>query len=214
MQQNLKRVQGTQLFRPDCLLPLATQVDYLEQALQIAYASEVLSRGRQLVPDQATRANLHKVAEWLTNPLAKPWLLIYGGVGNGKTTLLRAIQAFVNSQRFYIGNTRVQMLVQTASRLSALAVESPRLFESRTDQECIGIDDLGVEPLEVNSFGTRSTPIAELLLHRYERMRFTILTSNLSEEQLTSRYGERITDRLREVCDRLWMDGASYRGTV
>lgn len=212
MQQNLKRVQGTQLFRPDCLLPLAPEVDRLEQALQIAYASEVMARGRTLVPDQATRTNLRKIAEWMVNPKAKPWLLIYGGVGNGKTTLLRAVQAFVNSQNFYIGNIRVKMIVQTSSRLATLATESPQYFFDHTDQECIGIDDLGIEPVEVNSFGTRTTPIAEMLLHRYERMRFTIITSNLSEEQLTDRYGERITDRLREVCDRLWVGSASYRG--
>lgn len=212
MQQRLKRAQGIQLFRPDCLVPLASEVDRLEQALQIAYASEVASRGRQLVPDQSTRANLRKIAEWMVNPKAKPWLLIYGGVGNGKTTLLRAVQAFVNSQSFYIGNIRVKMIVQTSSRLSALAKESPQYFYDRTDQECLGIDDLGVEPVEVNSYGTRTTPLTEMLLHRYERMRFTVITSNLSEEQLTHRYGERIIDRLHEVCDRLWVGTTSYRG--
>lgn len=212
MQQRQRRAQGTQLFRPDCLLPLAPELDRLVQALEIAYASEVLARGREVVEDSFTRTHLRKIAEWMVHPKAKPWLLIYGGVGNGKTTLLRAVQTFVNSQRFHIGNNQVKMVVQTSSRLSALASEYPTTFQERSDHECLGIDDLGVEPVEVSSFGTRTAPMAELLLHRYERMRFTIITSNLSEEQLTHRYGERIVDRLREVCDRLWVGSPSYRG--
>lgn len=212
MLQNQKVALGIQQFRPECLSPLVAEKGRLEQALQIAYASEVIARGRTFVDDPSTRSHLHKIAEWLVNPLSKPWLLIYGKVGNGKTTLLRAVQAFVNSQRFYFGSMQVKMLVHTASHLTSLASESPQIFSERSNLMCLGIDDLGVEPLEVNSFGTRTSPIVDLLLHRYERMRFTIITSNLSEEEMSRRYGERIADRMLEVCDRLWIGGASYRG--
>lgn len=210
-QQTERRVQGTQLFRPHCLLPLTPEVDTLEQALQIAYTTEVQARGHALVADTATRTHIRRIAEWLTNPSAKPWLLIYGGMGNGKTTLLRALQSFVNSQHFSIGNTPVRMLFRTSIRLCQLSRESRELFDDYTNHECLAIDDLGVEPVDVSTYGTRHTPIVELLLHRYERMRFTVISSNLSEEQLTLRYGERIADRLREVCDRLYLPTPSYR---
>lgn len=73
------------------------------------------------------------------------------------------------------------------------------------------VDDIGTEPEEMNVFGTKITPIADLLARRYERRYPTIITANLGLESIADRYGARILDRLQEVAEFVEFGGESYR---
>lgn len=60
------------------------------------------------------------------------------------------------------------------------------------------LDDLGCEPENCIIYGTSYHPISEIIYHRYRNQLTTILTTNLTDNELASRYGPRIMDRLEE----------------
>ena len=84
----------------------------------------------------------------------------------------------------------------------------------------LAIDDVGEEPAEVISFGMVYTPIRDLLEERYSRQKLTIITTNLVENkskeifQISSHYGERVVDRIREMMKILTFRNASYRDSI
>ncbi len=70
-------------------LPISKQTAL--QYLQWAYSNEVARRGDSFDLDAPTVEKMNIVADYLTNPAAKPSLLLFGTLGNGKTTMARAI---------------------------------------------------------------------------------------------------------------------------
>lgn len=50
------------------------------------------------------------------------------------------------------------------------------------------------------------------LYYRYDRMLITVLTTNLGDEEICTRYGVRIADRMNETFDAIVFKGTSYRG--
>ena len=47
---------------------------------------------------------------------------------------------------------------------------------------------------------------------RYDRMLPTIITTNLTKDEIKKRYNERIYDRLRDTCNLVTFRGQSLRG--
>lgn len=80
----------------------------------------------------------------------------------------------------------------------------------------IVIDDIGTEDCPVMKYGTATNVIADVLDRRYymgylrHNVR-TIVTTNLTDEQLKQRYGVRIDDRLNEMFEFTIVDGISLR---
>lgn len=80
----------------------------------------------------------------------------------------------------------------------------------------IVIDDVGTEDCPVMKFGTASNVIADVLDRRYyqgflrDGVR-TIVTCNLTDEQLRKRYGVRIDDRMNEMFAFATVGGRSMR---
>ena len=73
------------------------------------------------------------------------------------------------------------------------------------------LDDLGCEPENCIIYGTSYHPISEIIYHRYRNQLTTILTTNLTDSELASRYGPRIMDRLEESFDFIAYTNPSYR---
>ena len=196
-----------------------------------AYNNIVIQRGGTPTDEASTKANIQSIARWLTDVKLRPSLLMRGGVGNGKTTTAKSIVATFEALKLLavqkLRNDRWQMnteqdAVYTAlSRLPALrivsAVDAVALakeedsFRQMRKELVLIIDDLGTEPATAKVYGTEQTPIAEIINHRYEAMLTTIITTNLNDDAIAKRYGERTIDRLREMCERLTFTGASYR---
>lgn len=74
------------------------------------------------------------------------------------------------------------------------------------------IDDLGVEFLDRG--GHFHSRLDELLDERYSQMRPTLITTNLNAQAFKERYGDRITDRIREGCEFVEFSGNSLRGSA
>ena len=75
----------------------------------------------------------------------------------------------------------------------------------------IMIDDLGTESPDSVHFGSRRDAVSELLYSRYDKKLVTHFTTNLTALALKDRYGERITDRLREMVHQVYLEGESKR---
>lgn len=186
-----------------------------EQAAEILTASyqvEVECRGRTCDLDQPTRQHIDRMAHFLTDPADTHYgVMLIGGIGNGKTTMMYALQRamwFVNRTKPYETQRDWQMIIRGARHVT----------EDDRWPKCLGIDDLGLEPLEKMSFGTIVTPSSDVLYHRYEKRLFTIVTTNLALQPnsdgvstIRQRYGDRLADRFKEQYIIIPFHNPSYR---
>lgn len=195
-----------------------------------SYAALVASRGGELQDDDATRRNIARVARWLTSDSTKPMLMLYGGVGNGKTTMARAVislsravrDAYEEESRKTTDRKRSDTLfvaatailvpsMWTAQDIANLAGRRREEYEAVAGRPFLIVDDLGCEPAVVKSYGTEVTPITELIYRRYDTMSPTIVTTNLSKPGIRAMYGDRVADRFNEVFETIGYTGESFR---
>ncbi len=80
--------------------------------------------------------------------------------------------------------------------------------------DMLGIDDLGTEPSEVMDYGNVYTPVIDLLTKRYEEQLFTVITTNLTPQQIRGHYGDRIADRLNEMVKKIVFNNGTYRTNI
>jgi DNA replication protein DnaC len=165
-----------------------------------------------MLNDSVTSERIAKVAKWLSGN-NKTGLLLYGETcGTGKTVMGNAICSLVNymfdspysNERKYVYRTSAINLVKVYSN-------NQDLYNRIVSQELLFIDDLGAEPANIKIYGNEFSPVTELLYNRYDRQCWTIVTSNLSDEHIRERYGARIDDRIREMFDKIYFQGKSYR---
>lgn len=164
--------------------------------------------------DEATASHIASVAKWLIGSTAKPGLFLYGNIGSGKTTMAKAAAQLINM--LYGSEYRYEDRkgVITVSALQ-LAEEAKKEEEGRMKlyktTELLHIDDVGTEPPSVKVWGNEVSPFTDIIYSRYDRMLYTVITSNLYEDDIVKRYGDRIADRFREMFDLLSFDNRSYR---
>lgn len=179
------------------------RIDYptekIRDLITYSYACEVSLRGRKTEPHDELREAAMKVAEMLAGKGSSFGAIVMGNVGNGKTTFMKAVQRTINWFVY-----RGVLDYGTGLRIvAAKDIHSAGQFENRFNILChddlLGIDDFGAEPREEMYYGRMTTPITDLLEYRYARQLVTFVTTNLSPDQIRKKYGERISDRCREM---------------
>lgn len=146
---------------------------------------------------------INKVVKWITEN-RKPGLLLYGTVGSGKTTMALSLRHLL----IFFGQ---RMDKVSALELSRAAKGSEDDYHRYMKSEMLLIDDMGEEPDVVKNFGNEISPIIEIIYHRYDRQLLTIITSNLSDDEMRNRYGIRVSDRFKEMFDRIYFSLESFR---
>lgn len=194
-------------------------------ALLLAYKAEVLGRIISYQEEDLSRikieideARLSSIAAWITNSIGKPGVLLYGDVGTGKTTALKAFCRVINAccyaerddHRLDDGKKMIS-IVLAKDVVSAYQNDSER-YKRMLNAEMIAIDELGVEAIDVKTYGNSNEPIIDLLSHRYDTQKITAVSSNLDLDQINERYGLRLADRFNEMFHKVGFVGASYRG--
>lgn len=182
-------------------LPRKFENEYeVELRLRAAHFLEITSREQKPFLDNSTASNIQRVSSWLFSG-KKRGLFLIGTCGNGKTTMLRSIK------RLY--GTKVSYRHAQEVYDHCLSTQGELLDK---DAELLIIDDLGAEPPRCLIYGNEVHPLEKLLCYRYDKMRTTIIASNLGMKQIKSLYGERLNDRMKEMYDALIFHGDSYRG--
>lgn len=134
---------------------------------------------------------------------------LLGTVGNGKTTLLRAVQRAVLAMDG-LGMFPEATALRIVAARSVHRDGSPR-FESLCREPWLAIDDLGTEPAEELVYGVATCPMQELLERRYADNLPTCATTNLTPRELEQKYGLRVYSRLREMMPRVVFKNESFR---
>lgn len=162
------------------------------------YKFQVEKRGGELRLDKETRNHLGSIMTWLFERRERG-LILSGTVGNGKTTMLRSLAGVLPGAAYFTSLQIYEMMVKNEE------------FQYADQFSVLVIDDLGVEPSVWCNYGENRHPLAELLYRRYDRNATTIFATNLGYPELEERYGERVTDRLKEMFVCLEYLGESYR---
>lgn len=187
-----------------------------EDAVRVILAgvkAEVERRDKTFIMSDTLLAQTGQIAEWLTGNHSKFGLMLCGGCGNGKTTFVKAFQRILNNFDFKVDESseRYSIRIVNARDLARLCKEDYYEWRNLSYKRMLAIDDFGTEPLEVMDYGNVLYPITDLLTTRYDRHLFTILTTNLTPQEIRPRYGDRIADRLNEMMCKVVFGNSTYR---
>lgn len=190
--------------------------------LYAAWRAIVQERGRQLQFDDDARQQVLTVARWLTDSAQPFGLLMAGGCGNGKTSLASAVVRLVALLGSMTDNPLrpTSLHFVTSRQYCELFASDQRGTSTRSEldpvkcAQILVIDDMGEEPGVVTVYGNHHSPVSDLLLYRYDRQLTTIVTTNLTREQIAEKYGARLYDRFKEMFAILAFNNSSYRREV
>ena len=166
--------------------------------------------------DNNTVEGLKALAKYITQDKPKFGVMFCGTCGNGKTTLLYALQSAINyldkrghfsflSEYFSVG-----MRIVDAMDIVIMAKDLNSIRNLR-DRSMLAIDDLGKEPTEVLDYGNVLSPVVDLMEYRYQHQLFTAVTTNLTPDEIKDKYGVRIADRFNEMLEAIVFQDISYR---
>lgn len=157
------------------------------------------------------KEHIEQVIDWAMNT-QKNCLMLFGGVGCGKTTMLNAFCRMI--QQLYYSNISYErrgFQWETAQMVSNWAINDANRFEDFKSCEWAAIDDVGTEASEISNYGNIIYPIRDILMYRYEHDLVTIISTNLTPKLLTEKYGTRVGDRLAEMMQIVQFNETSYR---
>lgn len=180
-------------------VPLPESQEKMAGMLLGVYCAVVNSRDMEPQMDDATISKVEKVVKWMYES-RKRGLLLCGTLGNGKTTMLRAIKNLIGTKVVYLEAQGIYDYFRQNQTFPDIPYDSVLL-----------IDDLGVEPPSYNDFGEIRYPLTELLMKRYKGNLTTVIATNKTFEQIGETYGDRLQDRMREMFAVIKYVEPSYR---
>lgn len=135
-------------------------------------------------------------------------IMLSGGIGCGKTTLMRFFEFNQKASYFTFS------CLSVSSEFAAKGYEGVEKYNGAITSYSYGLksfgqtefgicfDDLGTE-VDKKHYGNQSNCLNEILLNRYNRIESlrgkTHITTNLTADQIEERYGSRVRSRLREM---------------
>lgn len=132
---------------------------------------------------------------------------LIGSVGAGKTKRLEAIASVAGAEVFGAGEL-MRMTREFQEKFGEdtgfkMAMKTKKEEFSDDKDHALAIDDLGKEPPEMLSYGTRHDYMTEAIEERYKqwasRKWITIFSTQMSPEEIRKRYPAHIADRIGEM---------------
>lgn len=186
-----------------------------KNALYGYYKREVERRKNEFVMTDELKQQISEVGDFLTTETRYYGLFLPGSIGNGKTTMLKAIRDLLiylveNDRIRYCEGDKYPRFV-TARDMTNNAKDADE-FRSLKATKYLILDDLCEEPAEVLSFGNYIYPFVELLEYRYEQMLPTFISSNFGAVDIEEKYhSARISDRMKEMFKIISFKEESFR---
>ena len=207
MSRLARRGTTTERFR----LPM--EQEQAKRVLLCAVKAEVEYRCRRFEMNSHVEQQAATIAGWLTDGGSAFGLLLCGGCGNGKSTFVKAFQQILNQMqlRDEYGRGYRGIRIMDARGIARMCKGDWREWEHICDLPMLAVDDLGIEPLEIQDYGNVLSPMVELLMRRYDRQLFTMVTTNLTPQEIRAKYGDRIAARLNEMMVKIVFPNPTYR---
>lgn len=175
------------------------------------YELKVATCGYLVANEEQVRHWCERVAIWLTEE-CKPWLMLSGVIGSGKSTMLWAIEKTVRD----LGKQTAICSVSALDLPSYATAEDRYFYDKRIVHGTeygtwLFIDDIGAEPTEVKSYGNSLLPFVEIVNKRYVSRTPVLFTTNYNIDDIRKVYGERVADRIKEMANTINFKNPSYR---
>ncbi len=206
----------------------------IAEGLAACYVARVRKRQHEPRMDEPVKKCLARVATFLEGWFTRAdqrhrGLMLIGGVGNGKTTMLQAVADYIgevyDAGSPYVSRPDLHPCIWKAQAMAAeLAHGHDTHFADIRRSRVLMVDDFGAEPTEVVSFGMPLSPMADVLDYRYDNMLPTFISTNLTltdlfgytdkdtGRRIAGKYPDtRLLDRAREVFEVVTFEGGSYR---
>jgi DNA replication protein DnaC len=147
-------------------------------------------------------------------------VLVVGGIGAGKTAMMRIMQRlFKDTERKFLWINAYDL-----KDMAEVYTTSEIKMSYGSDLKCdLYIDDIGFS-MDVKRYGNTVNIITEILMERYELFVSSGFRTHLSSNiptfiknntekipTLENVYGERVLDRIKEMCDLITFKGESKR---
>lgn len=185
------------------------------------FEEALLIEGKKILPDFFIPEHQVKFYEQLPELFsAKRGIIIVGEYGCGKTLCMKVCRQVFRYGRFI--STRHIMrefqiigeeIIENYGRFSFVKGEHNNLLRDKPINYCF--DDLGINDSVKNRYGNTSNVMAEIILDRYDGFldygMKSYFTTNKTADQIEELYGDRVRDRLKEMCNLIVMPGNSLR---
>lgn len=132
--------------------------------------------------------------------------MLTGACGTGKTMLMKILRKMARVETFWIN-------CADDNSIEFLVPEHNSMIDEYYNST-VFLDDLGADTIR-NEYGVKKDIVGSFI-EKYHRRGGTklFITTNLSSQQLISKYGARIFDRLLEMCVVVRLDGTSKRQQI
>lgn len=140
------------------------------------------------------------IADWLTDNKGRG-LWLCGECGRGKTLIGAKILPVIFN--FYHYPRKIISLYDAKDLNSR--------FEEIASKHIIYIDDVGKESMAVQ-YGNRNLRFPDIVDEAEKKGKLLMFSTNLSQDEMLAKYGERTTDRLQAITKKIVFRGKSLRG--
>lgn len=166
--------------------------------IKIPDAKELITAGlKYFLGEFQWLPEYNEVVAWLEYNKGRG-VLAYGNCGRGKTLLFsKIIPVIIHS--------RLNKIIKISD--FRVINSSP---ESFLNCKLLYIDDIGIES-EANLYGNKRMILPEIVDNAEKKGNLLILSTNLTIDELSDKYGARTVDRLRSITKTILFNGKSLR---